>query len=93
MFDDVINELIEENKIIGYHWDIDTGDNTLTKEIEKGVPKAEIELFKKYNDEGSVPTYVFGCKYVRIGNFYEKEDDLDSEEEEFRAVVNKLLIG
>ena len=90
-FDNVINEYVDDDKITAYHWDIDTGDNVLTKEIEKGVPRQEIEIFKKYNHGATVPTYVFGCRYVRVGNFYEQNNDLDSEENEFRAVVEKLL--
>ena len=77
--------------IIAYHWNLDTGDNTLTKEKEKGIPKSEIEIFKKYNPEGTVPTYVFGCKYIRIGNFFEKENNLAQEEKEFTSVIEKLL--
>lgn len=90
-FDNVISEYVDDDKIAAYHWDIDTGDNTLTKEIEKGVPRQEIEIFKKYNRGATVPTYVFGCRYVRIGNFYEQNNDLDSEEKEFKAVIEKLL--
>ena len=63
----------------------------MTKEIEKGIPRQEIEIFKKYNPGATVPTYVFGCRYVRIGNFYQQNDDLGSEEKEFRAVIEKLL--
>ena len=82
---------MKDGKIAAYHWDLDTGDNTLTEEIESGIPKGEMEIFKKYNQEATVPTYVFGCKYVRIGNFYEKNNNLDAEEQEFIAVVEKLL--
>ena len=77
--------------MVAYHWDLDIGDNILTEKIEKGIPRQEIEIFKKYNLRATVPTYVFGCKYVRIGNFYEQDNDLDAEEEEFRAVIEKLL--
>lgn len=90
-FDSVIKDYLEEDEIVAYHWEIDSGDNTLTKETEEGVPKQEIEIFKKYSPEAMVPTYVFGCKYVRIGNFYEQSDNLDAEEEEFRTVINKLI--
>ena len=70
---------------------MDTGDNLLTEEMEEGIPKKEIEIFKKYNQRATVPAYVFGCKYVRVGNFYEQNNDLDAEEEEFRAVIEQLL--
>ena len=90
-FDGVMRDYMKDGKIAAYHWDLDTGDNTLTEEIESGIPKGEMEIFKKYNQEATVPTYVFGCKYVRIGNFYEKNNNLDAEEQEFIAVVEKLL--
>jgi len=38
--------------------------------------------------KNTVPTYVFGCKYVRIGNAYET---LGEEKAEFRRVIEKLL--
>ena len=47
--------------------------------------------FKKYNPKGSIPTFVFGCKYVRVGNGYERDDDLASEAAEFRAVIEDLI--
>ncbi len=90
-FDEVMKDFIEEDKITAFHWQLDTGDNTLTKKKEEGIPKKEIEIFKKYNKRSTVPTYVFGCKYVRIGNFYQENRDLDAEEKEFRAVVEKLI--
>ena len=70
-----------------YHWQLDIGDNTLTDIKEKGVPKSEVTAFKKYNPKNTVPTYVFGCKYVRAGNAYES---LEEEEAEFEAVIAQL---
>jgi len=91
-FADLINYYMEDEEIAAYHWELDTGDNILTNEIEKGIPSQEIEIFKKYNPETTVPTYIFGCRYIRVGNFYEKGDDLGAEGEEFRAVIEKLLL-
>ena len=90
-FDDVIGDYLGKDEIVAYHWELDTGDNTLTKGIENGIPKQEIEIFKKYNPKATVPTYIFGCRYLRVGNFYEESGNLDAEEEEFRAVIEKLL--
>jgi len=85
-FDDLANEYKED--IIAYHWQLDTGDNTLTDIEEKGIPKEEVEIFQKYNSKNTVPTYVFGCKYVRIGNGYKT---LEEEKAEFRMVIERLL--
>tara|TARA_Y100000310_G_scaffold315482_1_gene366067 strand:- start:15297 stop:17000 length:1704 start_codon:yes stop_codon:yes gene_type:complete len=90
-FDNLVKDYIGQEKIIAYHWDVDTGDNTLTPELETSIPKEEVDIFKRYNPEGSVPTFVFGCRYKRIGNGYEAEDDLKAEEAEFREIIEKLL--
>lgn len=82
------DDLAKDNKnIILYHWQLDTGDNTLTATKEKGIPKKEVELFKKLNPKSTVPTYVFGCKYVRTGNAF---DSLEEEKAEFDAVIEQL---
>jgi len=73
------------------HWEIDIGDNTLTSEVEKEVPKDIIALYEKYNPEGTIPTFVFGCKYTKIGNSYESADDLDAELQDFNTAINALL--
>ena len=77
-----------KNNIMVYHWYLDIGDNVITKEVEKGIPKAEIEIFKKYNPKLTVPTYIFGCKYIRIGNGY---FTLEKEKQEFKAVIEELI--
>ena len=41
---------------------------------QKGIPKKEVGIFQKYNPKNTVPTYVFGCKYVRTGNAYKTLD-------------------
>ncbi len=88
-FDSVVKEY--EGRIIAHNWQIDTGDDLLTIDIEKNIPKEEIDVYKKYNKEGSDPTFVFGCRYARIGNGYEEEDNLFKEEAEFRDVIDKLV--
>ena len=88
-FDSIVNEYNE--KIAAYHWELDTGDNMLTETIETGIPKAALDIFKKYSPKTAVPAFVFGCRYVRIGNGYEAENDLEAEEREFRIIIEKLL--
>jgi len=51
----------------------------------------EQAIYNKFNPKGSVPTFVFGCKYFRVGNAYEAQDNLEAEETEFRSVIDKLL--
>lgn len=78
----------EYNDIVAYHWELDTGDNLITGDIEKAIPKSEVEIFKEYSQKGAVPLFVFGCRYVRIGNGHE---DLTLEEKEFRTVIEALI--
>ena len=76
-------------KITAKHWQLDTNDNTLTDQTETAIPQADMALFNQYSD-GSVPLFVFGCKYYRLGNGYEASKDLPAEEAEFRAVLDEL---
>ncbi len=85
-FDKVAREY--SNEVVAYHWQLDTGDNTLTEDVEEGIPKEEVDLFKKYNPKSTVPTFVFGCKYARIGNGY---DILEDEKAEFKRLIGQLL--
>lgn len=79
------------DKINLQHWEVDIGDNTLTSKVEKEVPENMLNLYEKYNPRGSIPTFVFGCKYTRIGNGYESKNDLNAELEDFKLIINKLL--
>jgi len=73
------------------HWELDKGDNTLTPEIETEVPKEILDIYNKYNPQGSIPTFVFGGKYIRVGNGYESQKDLAAEKQDFELVIGKLL--
>lgn len=90
-FDSVVKEYVKKGKIVAYHWQLDIGDNTLTSAIEKKVPAEEKAVYKEFNPEGSIPTFVFGCKYYRIGNGYEREGDHDKEKAEFRQIIEELI--
>jgi foldase protein PrsA len=90
-YDSVVKEYIGSGKIVAYHWQLDTGDDTLTKDVENEVPSSESSVYKKYNPDGSVPTFIFGCKYMRIGNGYETQGDLKAEEAEFRKIIEELI--
>jgi thiol-disulfide isomerase/thioredoxin len=90
-YDRVASEYVSQGKIVAYHWELDTGDNTLTPEIETEAPASEQAVFAKFNPRNSIPTFVFGSKYWRIGNGYEQEQSLELEEQEFRAVIEQVI--
>ena len=75
-FDSVVQEYVDAGKIVAYHWELDTKDNTLTDAVETEVPASEEAVYREFNPKGTIPTFVFGCKYHRVGNGYEQEDDL-----------------
>lgn len=87
-FDSVAKEYADKGLIVAYHWELDTGDNTITPEIEREVPDSEVGIFRSFSG-GYVPAYSMGCRYVRVGNGHENEG-LEAEEAEFRAVIEML---
>ncbi|MCX6695404.1 MAG: hypothetical protein NTU61_03835 [Candidatus Altiarchaeota archaeon] len=90
-FDKVAKEYADSGKIIAYHWELNTYDDLITPAYEGTIPSSEIELFYKYNPRSTVPTFVFGCKYYRVGNGYESTRDFSAEEREFRYIIGGLI--
>lgn len=92
-FDKVATEYVKKGKIIAYHWDFDIGDDNLTSVKETGVPPEEEKVYQEFNPRGSIPTFIFGCRYYRIGNGYEREGEAGKikEEKEFRELIEKLI--
>ncbi len=80
-----------EGEIAAYQWDIDINDNALTEEKESNVPLEHMAVYQNYNPKGSIPTFVFGCKYLRIGNGYESQDNLAAEKQEFKEIIEELI--
>lgn len=90
-YESVVLDYVSQGKIISYNWEMDINDNSLTPDKETAVPPSELAVFEAFNPQGSVPTFVFGCKYYRIGNGYERQNDLKAEEKEFREVIEKVI--
>lgn len=90
-FDQTVKKFVDEGKIVAYHWELDTGDNTLTADKETKVPDAAQTVYNEFNPDGSIPTFVFGCKYFRVGNGYEQTKDSAAEIAEFEAAINDLI--
>lgn len=90
-FDKIAQEYNASQKAKVYHWEMDINDNTLTTEKETEVPQQDKAIYQEFNPEGSIPTFVIGCKYFRVGNGYERENDLVAEETEIRAAIEDVL--
>jgi thiol-disulfide isomerase/thioredoxin len=91
-FDTFAKEYVAAGKIVAYHWEVDIKDDTLTDAVETNVPAEEMQHVSQGNPGGYVPFYVFGCKYTRVGNEYESSGDLAKEDNEFRALVEKIIV-
>ena len=90
-FESTVQKYIDSGDIVAYHWEIDINDDTLTEAEEGEVPQEHLAVYQEFNPRGSIPTFVFGCKYYRIGNGYERSGSLDDEEAEFKQVIDSLL--
>lgn len=103
IFDKVAKEYVAAGKIVAYHWEVDTKDDTLTEAVETAVPETEMAVYAQFNPGGSIPTFVLGGKYYRVGNGFEGSGDtanptsaqslanLAKQEAAFRAVIDKLI--
>ncbi len=90
-FDNLVKGYVDAGKIVAYHWELDINDDTLTSAKESSIPSAHQAVYQEFNPGGSIPTFVFGCKYFRVCNGYEAQDDLASEVMEFEAIINDLI--
>lgn len=92
-FDSNIMKYVNEGKIVARHWELDTFNDLLTAQKETSIPPAEFNTYQTFSPDGSIPAFVFGCKYYRIGNGYENDttNGLQKESDEFNAIIEKLL--
>ncbi|MDA1196720.1 MAG: SurA N-terminal domain-containing protein [Nanoarchaeota archaeon] len=79
-----------EGSVKMHRWQLDTGDDLATEEIESGISREALDLFKAFNNEGKVPFYLFGCTYSRKGNVY---SSLAAEEQGFQRVIEELIVN
>ncbi|MCK5615716.1 hypothetical protein KAR91_78360, partial [Candidatus Pacearchaeota archaeon] len=71
-YESTVQEYVDRGEIVAYHWELDINDDTLTAEVEGSVPAGEMAVYREFNPRGSIPTFVFGNKYFRIGNGHER---------------------
>lgn len=98
-YNTVVKEYVNQGKIVAYHYEFDTNDDILTPGTS-GISEQENTIFKQFSPNGSIPAFVFGCKYYRIGNGYEPVGNvtpeqnkarLALEEAEFRKIIEDLI--
>ena len=91
IYDSVVNDYVSQGKIVAYHWQMDTLDNTLTDANEGSIPEGEAAIFQEFSPKGSIPVFVFGCEYYRLGNGYEATKDANAETTEMRKIIDELI--
>ena len=92
LFTEAVKTYVAQGKIVAHDWELDTYDDTLTSAKETSIPADAQALYNKYNPDGSIPTFIFGCKYFRIGTGNEKTGDKNAEIQEFKQLIDKLLL-
>ena len=90
-FDTVVMEYVKKGLVEAHHYDIETNDDLLTPELETEIPLKHLKIKDQSGLGGPVPYFNFGCRYDRIGNGYQAQDDLFAEEMEMRSVIDALL--
>lgn len=91
VFDIIATYYMASGQIEAHHYDVETGDDLLTKEVETQIPSAFLQLKERGDPKDVVPYFNFSCKYERIGNGYGKTDDIAAEGEEIRKVIETLI--
>ena len=76
-----------KNKIDAKYYEFDNKKDIISGEW---ITKEDIKLYKNYNSEGSIPTFLVGCKYIRVGKGFSGEE-LEKEKQELKMVIEKVL--
>ena len=77
-----------EGKAAAYQWELDTGDDLLSDDAEKGIPGDALAAFKEGNPKLQVPFFNFGCRYTRVGKAYKGGAD---EQAEFTNILTLVV--
>jgi|GEM_PF-1399119 len=91
IFDEVVKEWEEKGRIHPIRWDVDTGDNNYTTEVEESIPASDRKLFRMYSPEMEIPTFILGCKYYRVGSGYYEILDRASEKRDLEDAIREIV--
>lgn len=90
--DGLFSELANSKDGLSSHiYELDTGDDLMTEEVETAIPSSEVAYFKSISPNNLAPAYSFGCAYTRIGHKSQPPLDIDGEMAEFSSVIGALL--
>ena len=84
--DSLINNLDQENTIIGYTIQIEVSQQT------KLIQEARIKFIKKYPKEQIFDEYIAPNTYLYVGNFYDKNDAYAFKNEISKLFSNTIVI-
>ncbi|NYZ80050.1 thioredoxin family protein [Candidatus Micrarchaeota archaeon] len=90
-FDRVTKEYADRGLIVAHHWQFDLKDDLLTPNAEGAIPQAELDKYERFNPKHTVPTFILGCKYSKVGNSFESSNDTAAEEAYLREYINKIV--
>ena len=90
-FDQIVKNYVDKGLIEAHHYDVLTKDDLLTPEVETSMPKQFLQIGRSGNPDGHLPYFNFGCKFDRIGNGYEAQNDLAAEAREMCQVIEALI--
>ena len=79
-----------DGKVAAYRWELDTGDNLLSEEIENGIPGEALAAFKEGNPKLQVPFFNVGCRFTRIGKAYKDGADEQAEFKKMLTLVAEI---
>lgn len=91
IYDKVAREYQSYGEVTPIRWELDTQDNALTKPNETEIPSSEIRLLKKYTENETIPTFILGCKYIRVGSGHYETRDAKAEEQDMRNAIRELV--
>ena len=91
IFDVIVMNYVEDGSIEAHHYDILTGDDLLTEQVETEIPEEILELYHHGSPKDLVPYINFSCKYERVGTGHEKTQDADAEGREIMEVIETLI--
>lgn len=91
IFDHAVMNYMEDGSIEAHHYDLLSGDDLLTEEIETEVPPIFLKLKEKGDPQDLVPYINFSCKYERVGLGFKEDRDAEAEGQAIIDIIDTLI--